>query len=444
MVEYTALERGELGRTAAECTAEGHTAGKQMAGKRMTVSPVVLSRSFFSCSLPAVPAPVSRRALLSAAAAVAAGSTAGLAGQIFAQQTGEIPDAQAAHVQDGKTETETETETESARHRDEAGSSTGKASGAEGMRLLRLGYIADTASPAEEGVSFLAERLNGQHGMLLERRPLRGRGWGDTQNVLYALKSGSLDMGLVETEQLAHLHAGMAVWGMPYLFDSAAQAHQMLDGEVGQSVLNGLVSQGLKGLAYWEGGFLVTGSSVRSVVRPEDAAGLRVAVPAGCATLRAMCGALKARAVLMQPRMDYAAAIQQGTVDAQMSPVDWMVRRRLYTEQRFVSMMHQQYAALALVVRLPVWQALDESQRAQLSLLAAFARDYQRQRAHRSRAMALLELSQAGCTVSTFDRMQVRRFARRFEKVSAEVVRRCGSRLWLELFEAREKLTGYG
>lgn len=337
-------------------------------------------------------------------------------------------------------------------------------SGRRTVRRLRLGYMTDAGSPVEAGVGFLTERLNGQYGMQLHSQALRGSGWGDTQAVLHALQGGSLDIGLVETGVLSQLYSGMAVWDMPYLFDSVQQAQQLLDGEVGQSVLRALEPLGLKGLAYWEGGFLVTGSSVRALRRPEDAAGLHVAVPENSQALKAVCAALKARAVLIPPSLSarqvradsntglqrrdsgtrYAQAIQRSGADTQMSPVDWMVRRRLHLTQRFVSMLHQQYIALVLLVRMPVWQALDDDQRAQLSLLGAFARDYQRQQAYRSRALALLQLSQAGCTVSTLDRMQLRRFAARLEAVSAEVVRRCGSKLWLQLYQAREQLGAVG
>lgn len=335
--------------------------------------------------------------------------------------------------------------------------------GQRSVRLLRLGHMSDAGSPAEAGVRFLAERLNGQYGMRLQAQAVHGFGWGDTQAVLHALQTGSLDMGLVETGVLSQLYSGMAVWDMPYLFDSVLQAHQLLDGAVGQSVCRALEPLGLKGLAYWEGGFLVTGSSLRAVRRPEDAAGLRVAVPENSQTLKAVCAALKARAVLIPPRLSeqqqadsqtglqkrdsgtrYAQTMQRSGANAQMSPVDWLVRRRLHLNQQFVSMLHQQYVALVLLVRMPVWQALEEDQRAQLTLLAAFARDEQRRQAQRSRALALLQLSQAGCTVSTLDRMQLRRFAGRLEAVSAEVVRRCGSSLWLQLYQAREQLGAVG
>ena len=66
---------------------------------------------------------------------------------------------------------------------------------------------------------------------------------------------GDLTMIAPASAPLDAATKSMAVWDLPYLFKDRETAHKVLDGEVGQEILDSLSDVGLKGLVYWENGF---------------------------------------------------------------------------------------------------------------------------------------------------------------------------------------------
>ncbi len=66
---------------------------------------------------------------------------------------------------------------------------------------------------------------------------------------------GDLTMMAPASAPLDAATKSMAVWDLPYLFKDRETAHKVLDGEVGQEILDSLSDVGLKGLVYWENGF---------------------------------------------------------------------------------------------------------------------------------------------------------------------------------------------
>ena len=68
----------------------------------------------------------------------------------------------------------------------------------------------------------------------------------------------------------------MAVWDLPYLFKDHETAYKVLDGEVGQEVLDSLSDKGIKGLVYWENGFRHLTNNKHAVASVSDMKGLKM------------------------------------------------------------------------------------------------------------------------------------------------------------------------
>ena len=97
--------------------------------------------------------------------------------------------------------------------------------------------------------------------------------------VIAKVISGEIAMCQTYTSALARLHDPLYALDLPYLFESHEHSACALDGAIGQELMAGLQSQGLRGLGFtYSGGYRILSTSDREVRAPKDLQGLRVRV----------------------------------------------------------------------------------------------------------------------------------------------------------------------
>lgn len=72
--------------------------------------------------------------------------------------------------------------------------------------------------------------------------------------ILVALVGGAQETVVGSTATLVGITKEMALWDTPFLFGNAREADAILDGPIGQKVMDKLQDKGLVGLAYRENG----------------------------------------------------------------------------------------------------------------------------------------------------------------------------------------------
>ena len=92
------------------------------------------------------------------------------------------------------------------------------------------------------------------------------------------LIGGAQEMMVGSTATLVGITKEMALWDTPFLFNTAKEADTVLDGPIGQKVMDKLQEKGLVGLAYWENGFRNLTNSKRPVTKLEDLDGIKLRV----------------------------------------------------------------------------------------------------------------------------------------------------------------------
>src|SRR5690554_3627986 len=184
---------------------------------------------------------------------------------------------------------------------------------------------------------------------------------GDERTLLEGMQIGTVDMGVITNGPVANFLEEMAVFELPFLFESPEAAYGVLDGEIGQELLGRLSEVNLKGLAYAERGFRNLTNSERAVNTPEDMKGMRIRVmenPVYIDTFRE----LGADAIPMA-WTEALTAMQQGTIDGQENPVNVVHSFKLNETQTNMTMTRHSYAPAIFVMGLPVWAKLgDEAQ----------------------------------------------------------------------------------
>ncbi|NAW35044.1 TRAP transporter substrate-binding protein [Halomonas alimentaria] len=220
---------------------------------------------------------------------------------------------------------------------------------------------------------------------------------GDERTLLEGMQIGTVDMGVITNGPVANFLEEMAVFELPFLFPSPEAAYEVLDGEIGQELLDRLSEVNLKGLAYAERGFRNLTNSERAVTSPDDIDGLRVRVmenPVYVDTFRE----LGANAVPMA-WTEALTAMQQGTIDGQENPVNVIHSFKLYETQDHMTLSRHTYAPALFVMGMPVWNALPEAAQAVIEQAAQEAAEHERQVNAEMEAEQLAELREAGMQI---------------------------------------------
>lgn len=221
---------------------------------------------------------------------------------------------------------------------------------------------------------------------------------GDERTLLEGMQIGTVDMGVITNGPVANFVEEMAVFELPFLFPSPQAAYEVLDGPIGQELLDKLSEVNLKGLAYAERGFRNLTNSERPVNTPEDMAGLRIRVmenPVYVDTFRA----LGANAIPMA-WTEALTAMQQSTIDGQENPANVIHSFKLYETQDYMTLSRHTYAPAIFVMGMPAWKKLPEAAQDVIAQAAQEAAEHERKMNAEMESKQLDELREAGMQIN--------------------------------------------
>ncbi|WP_249977476.1 TRAP transporter substrate-binding protein [Vreelandella olivaria] len=221
---------------------------------------------------------------------------------------------------------------------------------------------------------------------------------GDERTLLEGMQIGTVDMGVITNGPVANFVEEMAVFELPFLFPSPESAYEVLDGPIGQELLDKLSDVNLKGLAYAERGFRNLTNSERAVNTPEDLDGLRIRVmenPVYTDTFRE----LGANAIPMA-WTEALTAMQQGTIDGQENPVNVIHSFKLDETQDYMTLSRHTYAPAIFVMGMPAWNQLPEAVQDVVRQAAQEAAEHERQVNAEMEAEQLTSLREAGMEIN--------------------------------------------
>ncbi|SFU30113.1 TRAP transporter substrate-binding protein [Halomonas korlensis] len=262
---------------------------------------------------------------------------------------------------------------------------------------LRLAHVVNEQDgfhiAAEKFQELVAERTEGA--VTVEIFP--NASLGDERTLLEGMQIGTVDMGVITNGPVANFVEEMAVFELPFLFPSPEAAYEVLDGPIGQELLDKLAEVNLKGLAYAERGFRNLTNSERAVTTPDDIDGLRIRVmenPVYVDTFRE----LGANAVPMA-WTEALTAMQQGTIDGQENPVNVIHSFKLDETQSHMTLSRHTYAPAIFVMGMPIWNQLPEAAQEVLETSAQDAAEHERRMNAEMEAEQLAELREAGMQI---------------------------------------------
>ena len=118
------------------------------------------------------------------------------------------------------------------------------------------------------------ERTGGRHSIDV----FHSRQLGEEKETIEQTRVGAIDINRVNAAPLASFAPEANVLAIPFLFRSIEHLHRVLDGPIGEAILDSFGRHGFIGLAFYDSGARSIYNSLRPVRSPADLAGLRLRV----------------------------------------------------------------------------------------------------------------------------------------------------------------------
>jgi tripartite ATP-independent transporter DctP family solute receptor len=213
---------------------------------------------------------------------------------------------------------------------------------------------------------------------------------GDDLAVLEGLQLGTIEMFCGTIGPAAQFSSKVKLFDLPFLFTSYEQVDALLDGPIGQEVLDSLEPAGMVGIGYWENGFRQLTNNKRSVSSPDDMVGLKLRTmptPVPLATFK-LLGA-------NPTPMNFGevfTAMQQGVVDGQENPWSTILTNKFYEVQKYATNTGHVYSPFGILFSKIFWDKLPAEYQEDVKAAVFAARDFNRTNARADEQAILAEL----------------------------------------------------
>ncbi len=227
---------------------------------------------------------------------------------------------------------------------------------------------------------------------------------GTERQCLELLQIGSLDMTKVSSGVMENFAPKMSVFGIPFLFSDKEHLFQVLDGQVGKSILNDGEKYWLKGLGYYDAGSRSFYTKETPVEEPEDISGLKIRVMES-ATAMDMVRAMGGSPTPISWGELYTS-LQQGVVDgAENNPPSFYLSKH-YEVCKYYSLDEHTALPDVLIAGTHFYNSLNEQEKEWLQEAVDRSVVYQRELWAESEAEALREVEKAGVTILRPDKSE--------------------------------------
>jgi TRAP-type transport system periplasmic protein len=307
-------------------------------------------------------------------------------------------------------------------------------------RLIRFGYGLNEQSNQGRAAKEFAAAVEKNSAGKMKVRAIGAAALGPDVQMQQALIGGAQEMMVGSTATLVGITKEMALWDTPFLFANSKEADAVLDGPVGQKVMDKLQEKGLVGLVYWENGFRNLTNTKRPVTKLEDLDGIKLRVMQNNVYLDSF-KLLGANAVPM-PFSELFSALETKTVDGQENPFNTILSSKFYEVQKYLSVTNHVYSPWIVLVSKKWWDGLSKDEQKVLLDAAKTSRDFERKDTREEAGRALADLKAKGMQINEVSGVEAARMRDKLTRVNASIATGIGMDLWVEAQAALAKVRG--
>lgn len=262
---------------------------------------------------------------------------------------------------------------------------------------------------------------------------------GDDLQMTSALQSGTAEMTQPSTSPLIKMVPQLAVFDLPFLFDTPQQADKVLDGPIGQKILKQISNKrnGLVALGWAENGFRQLTDSKGVIDSPKALNGLKIRTMQSPVQLDIW----RTQGANPTP-MSFAelfTALDQGTVDAQENPWVTILTSKFYEVQSNATETRHVYTPFITLMSKRFWQRLPKPYQKLMRTASTQMGLYERKVSRDIDKQAKNELKQKGLKITDLSDSQRAAFKKKAQPVYDDFKSKIGE----PLFDQVMKATGH-
>lgn len=267
--------------------------------------------------------------------------------------------------------------------------------------VLKAGHAVAEAHPYHLGLVKFKEIVEEQTGGQVQVELFPNGTLGSERDMIEGLQMGSIDVVVTSTGPVINFIPEMGVVDLPFIFSSSEHAYTVLDGEVGQELLQKFDDIGIKGLAFWENGFRHLTNSKRPIESVEDIAGLKIRTMEN----EVHQEAFKALGASPTPMAwgEVFTSLQQGTIDGQENPIPIIYTMNIYEVQKYLALTGHFYSPALLLMSQATFDKLTPEQQEICASAALEAAAYERDKINEQTEEQLSLLEEKGMVITRPD-----------------------------------------
>ena len=263
--------------------------------------------------------------------------------------------------------------------------------------VLKLGYATSATSHYAVGSTVFCDEIEKGTQGRYKCQQFPNSGLGGEREMIEAVQLGTLDLVNTSTGPVGNFVPEVKIVDIPFLFRDYDHARKVMDGAIGQDILTKFPSKGLVALAWTENGFRHMTNSKHPIVKPADAAGLKMRTMEN----KVHMDGYKTFGIQPTPMAfpEVFGALQQGTVDGQENPIPVILASKFSQVQKYLSLTGHVYSPGLLITSPRLMNKLSDADKKVFYEAAQKAKVAQRKKVNEDENNGIAQLEKDGMSV---------------------------------------------
>ncbi len=233
--------------------------------------------------------------------------------------------------------------------------------GALAQTVLNFALATAQNSHYSMGVQAFGKKLSELSGGKYEIREQAAGVLGGERDLIEGLQIGSVELVVSSTGPLGNFVPETLVLDLPFLFKDYAAARSILDGEIGQELLDKVSENNLVALAWTENGFRHVTNSSRPINTPADLEGLKIRTMENPVHMEIFRAAGASPIPMAFPEV--FAALQQNVIDGQETPIPVITASKFWEVQSNLTLTGHGYSPAIILASPSLWDGLSDEEK---------------------------------------------------------------------------------
>ncbi|MDA9344106.1 TRAP transporter substrate-binding protein [Algibacter sp.] len=230
-----------------------------------------------------------------------------------------------------------------------------------GPKVMYLGHTLPQTHPVHKGIVEFQKALEKKSNGTLKVKIFPDAQLGSEREILELLQIGSVAATKVSAATLSNFVPEYNVLGIPYLFRDKQHQFEVLEGEIGKSILQKGSKFWLRGLCYYDAGSRSFYTSKKAIRTPEDLEGLKIRVMNNQMAIN-MVNSMGGSATPLAYGELYTA-IQQGVVDGAENNPPSFVSSNHYEISKYYTLDQHSSVPDVLLIGTKYWDKLSDQEK---------------------------------------------------------------------------------